>query len=565
MINLQPMLRLQHTEYLLALVAVPVLILLYVLVLRWKKKTIKKIGDAELVNELIKEYSPQKFALKFILITLAFVCCAFALSNLRKPSGSEQISRNGIDIMLALDVSKSMLAEDIKPSRLERAKQVLSKLVDRLSNDRIGIVVFAGRAYMQMPLTADHSAAKMYIGSSNPEMVQTQGTVISDALKMCFSAFSEREKKYKAVVLISDGEDHDEGAVQVAKQMAEEGVVINTIGIGSPQGSPITDPATGQYKKDKDGNIVSTKLNEEELRTLAENGNGIYQLFTNTEEVVTKLDAQFATMDQRTVTEDSLVNYKSFFQWFLFGGLILLIVEILLSEKRSTRKLLDREKKVSAIKKAGALSFGACLLSLSLFAQKENEVIQKGNELYKNNEYSPAAEQYKKVADQNAGNAVAQYNLGNALYKTSKPEDAVKAYDNAIGSAKTPSDKQQAYYNKGVVLQNEKKLPECIDAYKNALRLNPGDADARLNLQKALRQQKQDQQKKDKKEDDKKKDQPKKPDDKKDQQQPKPQPSKLNKQDAEEKLKALLQQEKNLQDKLRRVNASNSNQPDKDW
>lgn len=562
------MLRFQNTEYLLVLAAVPLMVLLYFLVLRWKQKTIKKIGDAVLVKELVKDYSPQKFALKFSLIAAAFICCSFALSNLRKPSGSEAITRNGIDVMIALDVSKSMLAQDVKPTRLDRAKQVLTKLVDKLSNDRIGIVVFAGKAYMQMPLTADHGAAKMYIGSCGTEMVQTQGTVINEALKMCFNAFSTREKKYKAVVLISDGEDHDEGALQVAGQMADEGVVISTVGIGSPEGAPIIDPVSNEYKKDKDGNIIVTKLNEDELKSIADKGNGIYQLFENTDDVVAKLDKLFETMDQRTVTEDSLVNYQSFFQWFLAAALLFLLTDSFISERKIVRKAVP-EAKAIGLKKAAALSLIACLLSVGSFAQKENEQIKKGNDSYDKNDYSTAAEQYKKVTDKNSSNTTAQYNLGNALYKGNKTDDAVKAYDNAIQSAKTATEKAQAYYNKGVVLQNNKKLPECIDAYKNALRINPSDEDARLNLQKALKIQKQEEQKKDKdkkdkKDEDKKKDQQKKPDENKDQQ-PKPQPSKLNKKDAEEKLKALLQQEKNLQDKLRKVNAATPSQPDKDW
>ena len=156
----------QHIEYLIVLAAVPLLLVLYFFVLYWKKRTIKKIGDANLVKEMIKNYSPQKFALKFVLGVAAFTLCAFALANLRSPQGVEKVNRNGIDIIIALDVSKSMLAQDIKPNRLERAKQALSKLIDKLGNDRVGIVVFAGRAYLQMPLTGDHGAAKMYLASA---------------------------------------------------------------------------------------------------------------------------------------------------------------------------------------------------------------------------------------------------------------------------------------------------------------------------------------------------------------------------------------------------------------
>lgn len=554
----------QHTDYLIALAAIPLLMILYFFVLNWKKKTIKKIGDANLVAEMIKNHSPQKFALKFVLILIAFTAGVFAVANLRSPKGMEQVSRNGIDVMIALDVSKSMLAQDVKPNRLERAKQALGKLIDKLSNDRVGIVVFAGRAYLQMPLTGDHGAAKMYLGSASTEIVPTQGTVISDALKMCYASFNTKEKKYKAVILISDGEDHDEGALKIAKQMTEDGIVINTVGIGSPQGSTIIDELTNQEKKDANGNTVITRLNEEELRSIAEKGNGSYLLFTNADELVSKLDAQLASMDQRTVTENSLVNYKYFFPYFLMLTLFLMVAELFISERKSVGK--------NALKKAVVLTIAVCLLSLHSNAQNDKALIKKGNEAYEKKEYDNAIKNYQQAAQKNPANQAAQYNLGNALYKNNKTDEAVQAYDGALLNSTSNADKAKAFYNKGVVLQNNKKLPECIEAYKNALKLNPQDEDARQNLQKALQQQKEQQKKedKDKKEekkpkDDKKQKEKDKPKNEEKQQQPKPQPSKLTKQDAEEKLKALLQQEKNLQDKLRKVNTATSARPEKDW
>jgi Ca-activated chloride channel family protein len=548
------MFRFQHTEFLLALAVIPVLILLYILALHWKKKTIKKIGDERLVKEMIKNYSPQRFALKFVLIIIAFTCGVLALANLRSPRGSEKVSRNGIDVMIALDVSKSMLAQDVKPTRLDRAKQLLGKLMDRLANDRIGIVVFAGKAYLQMPLTGDHGAAKMYLASATPDVVPTQGTVIGDALKMCYVSFNAKEKKYKSVILISDGEDHDETAATTATKMAEEGVMINTIGIGSAEGSVIIDAATNEPKKDNEGNTVITKLNEAELKGIAEKGNGIYQLYSNTDEVVAKLDAQLNSMDQRTVTEDSLVNYESFFQYFLGLALLLLVIEFFVSE----RTRFSNNKNIKQ-----AVTVLLLLFTIPVLAQDEKATIKKGNDAYKKNEFGKAAEEYQKVTTKKPANATAQYNLGNALYKNNKKDEAVAAYDNAVTNATGKDEKSKAYYNKGVVLQNDKKLQECINAYKNALKLNPQDEDARLNLQKALQQLKQQQNKDQKKEDEKKKDQQKKKEE--DKNQPKPQQPKITKKDAEEKLKALLQQEKNLQDKLKKVNLASPDKPEKDW
>jgi tetratricopeptide (TPR) repeat protein len=565
------MLSFQHTGYLIALAAIPLMGALFFFVLNRKKRTIKKIGDPNLVAELIKNHSPQKFALKFVLILAAFMLGVLALANLRSPKGVEQVKRNGIDVMIALDVSKSMLAQDIKPNRLERAKQALGKLIDKLSNDRVGIVVFAGRAYLQMPLTADHGAAKMFLASTSTDIVPTQGTVISEALKMCNTAFNTKEKKYKAVILISDGEDHDEGALKIAKQMADEGIVINTAGIGSPQGSTIIDELTGQEKKDINGNTVITRLNEDELKTIAEKGNGIYQLFTNTDELVARLDAQLAGMDQRTVTENSLVNYRYFFPYFLMLALFLMVIELFISELKSVgNRQLAAGK--TALKKSVVITVAICLLSLHSNAQNDNTLIKKGNEAYEKKEYDNAVKNYQEAAAKNPASSTAQYNLGNALYKNNKTDEAVQAYDGALSNATSKADKAKAFYNKGVVLQNNKKLPECIEAYKHALKLNPQDEDARLNLQKALQQQKEQQKKEDKskKEENKPKDNKKqeekdKPKEQDKPEQPKPQASKLSRQDAEEKLKALLQQEKNLQDKLRKVNTATSAKPEKNW
>ena len=233
------------------------------------------------------------FSLKFILILTAFLLGVLAIAGLVKPEGSQMINRKGIDVMIALDVSNSMLADDIKPNRLERAKQIVSKIIDKLNDNRIGIVIFAGRAYVQMPMTTDHSSAKMYLAAISPDDIPTQGTVISEALKVCYAAFNTKEKKYRSIILITDGEDHDEDAIKVTRQLAEDGVMINTIGIGSPQGALIRDKETNSYKKDENGNPVISKLNEDELKSIAQNANGLYQLFTTTDEVANNIQKNY--------------------------------------------------------------------------------------------------------------------------------------------------------------------------------------------------------------------------------------------------------------------------------
>ncbi len=540
----------QYKELLWLLLLLPIIVGIYFYAVAKKRKAFKKIGDDALVKELTAHYDTTSFSKKFLLVFLAMALVLVSIANLRTKIGSEKINRNGIDVMIAIDVSKSMLAQDIKPTRLDRAKQLLNKLIDKLSNDRVGIVIFAGRAYLQMPITADHSAAKMYLASATPETIPAQGTVIADALKMCNASFNGKEKKYKAVILISDGEDHDETAIKTAEQMAQQGIVIYTVGIGSPQGATIIDEITKEEKKDNEGNTVITKLNEQVLSDIATKGNGNYILYSNTDAAVSSLYNQLAMLDKREVTDDSLTNYKSWFQYLLAAALLLLIVELFINELKIV--------KIKKLKKVASILF--LFSSFSSFAQNPNETIKKGNDAYKKKDYETATKKFGEVVQKNENNATAQFNLGNALYKTDKKEDALNAFEKAQTTLTKPEEKSNALYNKGVVFQNDKKLEECIVNYKNALKSNPNNEDARHNLQLALKKQKEEKQKEDKDKKDKDEDKDKNKDDK-----PKPQPSNLSQKQADQKLQALLQKEKSLQDKLHKANAATPNMPEKDW
>jgi Ca-activated chloride channel family protein len=328
------MFRFQHIEYLIALAAIPLLVALFYLVLIWKKKTKKKIGDEKLVNQLISNYSPKNFLIKFILPALALALIIGGIANPQRPGAMENIQRKGVDIVLAMDVSKSMLAEDIKPSRLERARQVVYKLMDKLPNDRIGLVLFAGRAYMQMPLTTDHAAARMYVQQAGPDAVPTQGTVIGDALRMSSTAFNSKERKFKSIILITDGEDHDPQALPIAQQLVNEGVMINTIGIGSTSGAPIIDPLTKEYKKDEFGNTIITKLNETELQQLAAASKGIYVHLDDVDAAVKQIIDQLGTIEQTSLEDSAFKDYRNYFQWLLAFGLLLVIVEFFFPERK---------------------------------------------------------------------------------------------------------------------------------------------------------------------------------------------------------------------------------------
>jgi Ca-activated chloride channel family protein len=324
----------QYKEFIWLLLAVPFFVLLFIVLWQWKKKVKKRMGDKNLVNALISNYSSKLFASKFIFLSFAFAFGVVAVMNPRKPGGEDNVTRKGIDVVIALDVSKSMLATDLEPSRLDRAKQLILKLMDKMPNDRIGLVVFAGKSYLQMPITVDHGAAAMYVSSASPDAVPQQGTVIADALKMSARAFNAAEHRFKSVILISDGEDHDENAIQTAKDMAAQGVLINTVGVGSPEGSTITDPATGENKKDETGAIVISKLNEETLKQVAENTNGIYVRLQGTNDAVNTLMKQLSQIEGKAFGDVSLMNYKTWYLWFAGAMLLLLLAEIFIPGRK---------------------------------------------------------------------------------------------------------------------------------------------------------------------------------------------------------------------------------------
>jgi Ca-activated chloride channel family protein len=335
------MLRFQHSEYLWALALLLVLQLAFLSISWWKRRSIRKLGDPVLVEKLFTGYSRRRFSLRFLLVFLAFFFAVLGLANMQKGSRMEKITRKGVDVVIALDVSKSMLAGDVKPDRLTRAKQLISKLVDKLDNDRVGLVVFAGNAYLQMPLTIDYSAAKMYLTTVGPEMIPTQGTAIGQAIQVSDEAFNKKERKHKSLIIISDGEDHDEAAISKAKAAFDNGVVINTIGIGSPTGSPLPDPETGGSKKDREGNIVISRLNEEELKSIASAGRGIYEhLDNNTEEVVNSLIHKIDSMEQKEFGENIFTDYNSYYQYFLAISLLLLVAEFFIPEIRRRARVI---------------------------------------------------------------------------------------------------------------------------------------------------------------------------------------------------------------------------------
>ncbi len=329
------MLHFQYIQFLYGLVILLPLVGLFLYVLKWKQKKRQLLGDERLINQLTKTYSHKKYNLKIVAILVAIGLLLISAANLRKPLAVKGSSTKGIDIMILLDVSKSMLSQDEKPTRLDKAKQLIYQLTDQLPGNKIGLIVFAGEAYLQMPLTADAAATKMFVSNATPDIVTVQGTVISDALNLCKTSLDVKEKKYKAAILISDGEDHDEKALDATKALAETGVVLHTIGVGSVEGAPIKETGIDTYKRDINGQTIITKLNADLLQQLSNEAGGTYHRLTNTTEVANQLVNTLSNMETKTIGgAGGFIDYKSFYVVFLLVAVILLLVESFFSEKK---------------------------------------------------------------------------------------------------------------------------------------------------------------------------------------------------------------------------------------
>lgn len=555
-------------HFLWLLLLIPAGALLYITI-RWKQQLKKALGDSRLVAGLFKNYSAKNFLWKGVLVLFAIALLTMALVNPRKPDDTEKIKLSGTDLMIALDVSNSMLAQDVQPSRLDKAKLLIGKLIDRLQGNRIGLVVFAGNAYLQMPLTTDASAVRLFLGNVNPGLVPYQGTNISEALQLCNRSLNTQEKKYKSVLLITDGEDHDKTTLETTEKLKQEGVVINTVGVGSPEGANIVDPVTGQPRRDEQGTAVVSKLNQADLQKIAAATNGSYILLSDADVAASEIAKQLSTMDQKPITDAALTNFTSYYYWFVLAAALSLIAEILISETRKQRKMM----------KPATLLF-LLFLSSQAFAQKQNETqqVRKGNDAYRKQDFDNAAKDFEAALKTNSNSNTAAFNLGNTRFKTGKYDEAAKQFETLGNRTADRQLQAQSLYNKGLAQVRQQKLDEAIQSFKQSLRLNPTDEDTRENLQKALNEKKQQEQKKEDKKDDQKKKDDKKDkekkdpkDDKQDKQDPKddkqPQqpPPKINKQDAEQKLQALRQEEKKLQQKLNERRQTNVHQPEKDW
>ena len=323
----------QYPQALWLLSLVPFAFLLFLLYQSWKRKARKKIGDVHLVKELSRNHSAPKTAVKFLLIALAFGLGVVALANPRVPDKNSGEVRKGIDVVIALDVSNSMRATDIAPDRLSRAKQFISRVIDNLQDDRVGLVVFAGYGYAQMPLTFDYDAARLYVSAADPSNISAQGTSIADAFDKADMLFDKESERFKSIILITDGETHDENAMQKLKDLAAKGVMVNTVGIGSPEGSTLKDTA-GNVKLDASGQPVVSKLNEQILEQIAHATNGVYVHLQSSDIAVKQVMNQYAQIERKALGDTSLYTYETYYTWLAVPMLLLLVAETFLPDRK---------------------------------------------------------------------------------------------------------------------------------------------------------------------------------------------------------------------------------------
>jgi len=326
-----------NPQLLYLLLAIPLFVLGYIILFKIKKNNLKKFGDTKLVEMLMPSKSNAGSIIKFIILQLAF---AFFIIGIAQPQFGSQlkpVKRKGVEIVIALDVSNSMLATDIKPNRLERAKMAISKLVEKLKDDKIGVIVFAGDAYTQLPITADYGAAKMFLQTIKTNFVAKQGTAIGRAIELGINSFTPNKESGKALIIITDGEDHEEDAVEMAKLANENGIVIHTIGMGSPKGTPIKiRKANGavDYWKDRNNQVVLSKLNEKILQSIAQVGNGKYVLASNSNTGLGIIYDEISKMNKVEIESKIYSNYDEKYQYFLGFAVILLILEVFIVERK---------------------------------------------------------------------------------------------------------------------------------------------------------------------------------------------------------------------------------------
>lgn len=583
------MFRFAHPEYLYLLALIPVFIALYFFYLYRQKKRLAKFGDMSLVKNLMIGVSPLRRHLKFTLLLLALTLAIFLCARPQYGTRNEEVKRQGIEAIIAVDVSNSMLCQDVKPSRLDKSKMLVSKLIEQLDQDRIGLVAFAGTAITLLPITSDYVSAKMFLDQLSPASISVQGTNMADAIQRATAGFSDKTNVGKALILITDAEDHEDGALEAAKEADKKGIRIYVLSVGTENGGPIP-LGNGNYKKDNSGNTVTTKLNEEVGKQIAKAAGGIYIKVDQTDQAQRLLDAEIEKMQKEDITSSMYSEYDEQFVAVALLLLLVLIIEVCIMEKKNP---LLRGLRLFKDKRAMLLMVLGTLYCADSYAQSnERDHIRMGNAQYRNGQYQKAETSYRKSIAK-LSSMEAYYNLGNALAMQGKDSTAFEMYKKALEEpSQNTGKKAQIYHNMGNLTyvngvremktggQNAAEaFQQAVELYKSSLRLNPDDNETRYNLamaqyqlkksqEKQQQQQQQQQNKQQQQQEQQQQQQQEQEDQKKDEQQqqqpPPPKKDQIDEKTAEQLLNSAQQDEKNVQQKVQQ-NPNKRRSLEKDW
>jgi len=329
------MFRFANIELLWLLLSIPVFVAAYIVYTRRKRRHLEAFGDKELMEQLMPNASTVRPTVKFSILMVALALLIIAAARPQFGQSERTEKRQGIEAIVAMDISNSMLAEDVAPNRLDRAKQMVSKLMDNMVNDKVGLVVFAGDAFIQLPITCDYVSAKMFLNSISPSLIKTQGTAIGQALSTSIRCFGEQSDASRAIILITDGENHEDDAVAVAQRAKEMGIKVLVVGIGKPEGSPIPVPGTNGFMRDRKGNVVVSKLNEEMCKEIAQAGNGIYVRCDNTNTATKAIQKELDTLATQEIETTTFTDYNEQFQSFALIALLLLVIDYFIFNRKN--------------------------------------------------------------------------------------------------------------------------------------------------------------------------------------------------------------------------------------
>ncbi len=574
------MLRFEDPIYLWLLWILPVLALIRFIGWRRRHARLKKLGDPVLLRQLMPGISKYRPTVKFSLLLAGLGLVIVMLARPQMGSKISHEKRQGIETIICLDISNSMLAEDVVPSRLDKSKMLVENLVDNFTNDKIGLVVFAGDAFVQLPITSDYVSAKMFLQNISPSLIQTQGTNIAQAIDLASKSFTQQNNVGRAIIVITDGENHEPGATEAAAVAKKKGINVFILGIGNTQGTPIP-TSDGGYLKDNEGNTVMTALNEQMCKELAQAGSGQYIHVDNTSDAEKLLNDDLTKLQKGDTTSVVYSEYDEQFQAVGILVILLLMIEIcildvknpLLRNIKFFGKTLGARRATRSAKQIVIVVLLLFVCTGSLFAQNDRMCIREGNKAYHVQKWAQADTQYRKAISKNNKNPQALYNLGCALMMQQKDSMAMQQYQQASQLETNKMRRSKSFHNMGVIMQNHREYAQAIECYKNALRCNPQDNEARYNLalcQKLMKSQPQQNDKnqnkhkdknkndnKDKEDQDKKQNKNKNKDKDKNKdrqnQQNKQEQDKMSRDNAEQLLNAAVQQEKATKQRIQKA------------